>query len=75
MFQVQSYTVQFGSGFVISAVSCFVYTLSSDTPHISSGVPTQCSSTSAVIGVTVTAVLVLLVVAVVQFAVIWHQWK
>ena len=46
--------------------------LSTDTPPISPEVPTQCMSTSIVAGVAVTAVLVLLVVAGVQSAVIWH---
>ena len=44
-----------------------------DTPHIPSEVPTQCTSAWVVVGVAVTAVLVLLVVAVVQSVVIWHQ--
>ena len=47
--------------------------LFSDTPHISSEIPTQCTSTLAVAGAAVTAVSVLLVVAVVQSAIIWHQ--
>ena len=46
--------------------------LSTDTSRILPEVSSQCMSTSAVAGVAVTAVLVLLVVAVVQCAVIWH---
>ena len=46
--------------------------LSTDTPPISPEVSNQCMSTSAVAGVAVTAVFVLLVVAVVQSVIIWH---
>ena len=53
----------------------FVTFLSSDTTPVSSGVPTQSTSTLTVAGVAVTAVVVLLVVAVVQSAVIWHQQR
>ena len=57
----------------IVIAKCLVYwILFLDTPPVSSAVPSQCTSTSAVAGVAVTAVLVLLVVAVVQSAVIWH---
>ena len=52
---------------------CNIYTEFPDTLHISSTVPTHCTST--VMGSTVSAVLVLLVVAVVQSAVIWYQWR
>ena len=46
--------------------------LSADSTLISSAVPTQSTSTSAVAGVAVAGVMVLLVVAVVQSVVIWH---
>ena len=46
--------------------------LSADSTLISSAVPTQSTSTSAVAGVAVAGVMVLLVVAGIQFAVIWH---
>ena len=52
-----------------------MFTEFADTPPVSSGVLCQCTPTSAVAGVAVSAVLVLLVVAVVQSAVIWQQQK
>ena len=49
--------------------------LPADTTLISSAVPTQSTYTLAVGGVAVAGVMVLLVVAGVQSAAIWHLWR